>query len=47
MLAIGARCRAMLLAARGDLEEASVTVQRAMAQHDRLPMPFERARLDI
>jgi DNA-binding CsgD family transcriptional regulator len=47
MLAVGARCRAMLLAARGDLEEASVTVQRAMAQHDRLPMPFERARTQL
>jgi DNA-binding CsgD family transcriptional regulator len=44
MLAVGARCRAMLQAARGDLEAAEVSVARAMAAHDRLPMPFERAR---
>ena len=44
MLATGDRCRAMLLAARGSVEEAMAAVQRAMAEHDRLPMPFERAR---
>jgi DNA-binding CsgD family transcriptional regulator len=44
MLAVGARCRAMVLAAHGDHKQAVVTAQQAMAHHDRLPMPFERAR---
>jgi DNA-binding CsgD family transcriptional regulator len=47
MLAVGARCRAMLLAAHGDLAAASVAAQQAMAAHDRLPMPFERARTQL
>lgn len=47
MLAIGARCRAMLLAARGDIDAANLTAQRAMVEHDRLPMPFERARTQL
>jgi len=44
MLAIGGRCRSMLLAERGDLDAASAAAVRAIAEHDRLPMPFERAR---
>lgn len=44
MLAVAGRCRAMLWAARGDLDAATVSAQRAMAEHERLPMPFERAR---
>ncbi|BBX10647.1 LuxR family transcriptional regulator [Mycolicibacterium aichiense] len=44
MLATGARCRALMAAARGDLEAAFGHAERAMAHHDRLPMPFERAR---
>ncbi|RAV13899.1 LuxR family transcriptional regulator [Mycolicibacterium sp. GF69] len=44
MLAMGARSRAMLLAARGDLDGAHDAAQRAMAIHQELPMPFERAR---
>ena len=47
MLALGGRCRAMLLAARGDLDAASSAVQQAMIEHDRLPMPFERARTQL
>ncbi|MCV7373514.1 AAA family ATPase [Mycolicibacterium arabiense] len=47
MLAVGARCRAMLQAARGDLEAAEASVARAMTAHDRLPMPFERARTTL
>jgi DNA-binding CsgD family transcriptional regulator len=47
MLAIGARCRAMLLAARGDLDAANLAAQQAMVEHDRLPMPFERARTQL
>ena len=34
----------MQLAALGDLEGADEAAQQAMAAHDRLPMPFERAR---
>ena len=37
MLAAGARCRSMLLAADSDLDEAIMHAQRAMAQHDRPP----------
>lgn len=44
MLATGARCRAMLQAARGDVTAAVTTAELAMAEHQRLPMPFERAR---
>jgi DNA-binding NarL/FixJ family response regulator len=44
MLAVGARGRAMLLAALGDVDAAAEAAQRAMAEHDRLPMPFERGR---
>jgi DNA-binding CsgD family transcriptional regulator/tetratricopeptide (TPR) repeat protein len=47
MLATGARCRAMVLAARGDVEAANLMVRQAMTDHDRLPMPFERARTQL
>jgi DNA-binding NarL/FixJ family response regulator len=47
MLAVGARCRAIMLAAHGDLNAATAAVDRAMAEHDRLPMPFERARTQL
>jgi DNA-binding CsgD family transcriptional regulator len=47
MLAVGARCRAMLLAARGDVDAATLVAQRAMVEHERLPMPFERARTQL
>jgi len=47
MLACGARCRALLLAARGDLDEAAETAQQALIEHNRLPMPFERARTQL
>jgi DNA-binding CsgD family transcriptional regulator len=43
-MATGARCRALLLAARGDLEGASVAADEALRQHDRLPLPFELGR---
>jgi len=45
--AVGARCRAMQLAARGDLEAAHGAATQAMIHHDRLPMPFERARTEL
>ena len=44
MMAVGARCRSMLLAAQGDIARARGAAQSALIQHDRLPMPFERAR---
>jgi DNA-binding CsgD family transcriptional regulator len=44
MLAVGARWRAMVLAARGDVEAPVQSAQLALTEHDRLPMPFERAR---
>jgi len=47
MLAVGARCRSMWLAARGDVEAAARKAQDAMSEHDRLPMPFERARTQL
>lgn len=47
MLAIGARCRAMVLAADGDIDAAERTALRAMERHDRLAMPFERARTQL
>lgn len=47
MLALGARCRSMLLAAGGDMPAALDSAQRAMVEHDRLPMPFERARTQL
>jgi len=47
MLATGARCRSMLLAAQGEVEAAARKAQDAMAEHERLPMPFERARTQL
>lgn len=44
MLAVAARCRAMMLAARGDLAGAVAAVDSALAELDRVPMRFERAR---
>ncbi len=43
-LATGARSRALLLAANGDLEGALAACELAMSRHEDLPMPFERAR---
>ena len=37
----------MVLAAKGDLEAAVTMAPRAMAEHDRRPMPFERARTQL
>jgi DNA-binding CsgD family transcriptional regulator len=47
MLAVGGRGRAMLLNARGDVDEARRAAERAMVEHDRIPMPFERARTQL
>ncbi|MGZ4418217.1 MAG: helix-turn-helix transcriptional regulator [Gaiellaceae bacterium] len=43
-IATGARCRGLLLAAQGDLDGADQALHHAVAQHARLPMPFELAR---
>jgi DNA-binding CsgD family transcriptional regulator len=42
--AVGARSLGLLAAARGDTDLAVADLERAMIEHDRLPMPFERAR---
>jgi DNA-binding CsgD family transcriptional regulator len=43
-LATAGRCRALLLAARGDLDDADQVVQQALVEHARVDMPFELAR---
>jgi DNA-binding CsgD family transcriptional regulator len=47
MLAMGARGRGHMLAARGDLADAQAAVEHAMTHHQRLPMPFETARTQL
>ncbi|HWI08973.1 MAG TPA: AAA family ATPase [Solirubrobacteraceae bacterium] len=42
--ATGGRCRGLLLATRGDLGGATTALDGALAEHDRIEMPFERAR---
>jgi DNA-binding CsgD family transcriptional regulator len=44
VLAVSARCRGLLLAARGDLEGAIAELERALAEHERSPQPLERGR---
>ncbi|MFD1931128.1 AAA family ATPase [Nonomuraea mangrovi] len=46
-LALGARCRSLLLAAQGDLDAALAAAELALAEHERLPMPFELARTQL
>jgi DNA-binding CsgD family transcriptional regulator len=43
-LAILARCRALLLAAHGDLEGAFASFERALTEHGRITDPFQHAR---
>lgn len=47
MLAMGARGRCHLLAARGELEAAEQAAEDALRYHERLPMPFETARTQL
>jgi DNA-binding CsgD family transcriptional regulator len=42
--ATGARCRALALAAGGDLEQASEAADEAVRHHEGLPLPFELGR---
>ena len=46
-LAVGARCRGLLLAAQGDLDGAARALERALEQHRRLSMPVELARTQL
>ena len=46
-LAVAGRCRALLASARGDHESAEAALGRAFAAHERLEMPFERARTHL
>ena len=43
-LAMGARCRGLLLAAEGDLQAALTSCEQALAAHERMHAPFEYAR---
>jgi DNA-binding CsgD family transcriptional regulator len=43
-LAVSARCRGLLLAARGELEAAAAALELALAEHARSPTPFDHAR---
>ncbi|MFL0293006.1 LuxR C-terminal-related transcriptional regulator [Mycobacterium sp. SMC-18] len=44
MLAVGGRCRALVLGALGRVDEAVAVAECALVEHDGLSMPFERAR---
>jgi DNA-binding NarL/FixJ family response regulator len=44
LLATAERCRGLILASRGRPEEAVGALQRALHEHQRLPVPLERAR---
>ena len=43
-LAVSARCRGLLSAACGELDAAAAALERSLSDHERCPMPFERAR---
>jgi DNA-binding CsgD family transcriptional regulator len=43
-IAVGARCRALILAAQGEVEEAERALERGLVEYERLPMEIERAR---
>jgi DNA-binding CsgD family transcriptional regulator len=47
MLAVSARCRSLLLAARGDVTGAAGLVRDALTEHQKVPMPFEQARTQL
>jgi DNA-binding CsgD family transcriptional regulator len=44
-LACAGRTRGLLLAARGDVQGALESFERALTEHERIELPFERARL--
>jgi DNA-binding CsgD family transcriptional regulator len=43
-IAVGARCRGLVLAAEGDVSGAERAIQQALVAHRRLPIPIERGR---
>jgi DNA-binding CsgD family transcriptional regulator len=43
-IAAAARCRGLIAATSGDTDRAAAAFERALASHERLPMPFEHAR---
>ena len=43
-LAPALRCRALVLAAQGKLDESRAALEEALVQHERIDMPFSRAR---
>ncbi|PWU22626.1 MAG: hypothetical protein C5B48_09855, partial [Candidatus Rokuibacteriota bacterium] len=43
-VAVCGRCRGLVLTAHGELEVAQRALERALAEHERSPTPFERAR---
>jgi DNA-binding CsgD family transcriptional regulator len=43
-VAASGRCSALIRAAQNDLEDARTAVERALAEHERVPMPLELAR---
>ena len=43
-LATGARCRGLVCSALGDLDGAARSLEQALVEHERLPIPFERGR---
>jgi DNA-binding CsgD family transcriptional regulator len=43
-LAAAGRCRGLLAASRGDLDGALASLEKALAEHERVSMPFEHAR---
>jgi DNA-binding CsgD family transcriptional regulator len=47
MIAAACRCRSIWLASRGDVEAAEQMARKALAEHDRVPMRFERARTQL
>jgi DNA-binding NarL/FixJ family response regulator len=45
--AMAARCAGLVAAEEGDLESALTRIEQALAEHERLPDPFERARTEL
>jgi DNA-binding CsgD family transcriptional regulator len=43
-LAVAGRCRGLIAAAEGRLDEAVADLEEAVARHERVPVPFDRAR---
>ena len=41
------RCRALVAEAHGELDQATAALGEALSHHDRLPMPFSRARTQL